>query len=88
MPRIVIAELLPTLKPRRQSPVDGAALTGVVTFSRRFFKVEAQNTDRFLLLPSEHQSGFPIDFIQLHVRSKETSYYVLYMGQSPGQRAG
>lgn len=33
--RMVIRELLPTLKPRRQSLVGGAALTGEVTFNKK-----------------------------------------------------
>ena len=32
---MVIRELLPTLKPRRQSLVGGAALTGEVTFNKK-----------------------------------------------------
>lgn len=90
VPRMVITELFPALKPRKGSLVDGAALTGVVTFNRKhspctLFKAEAQNTDH-ILLPSHHLSGFPVDLIQLEVRSKGASYCVIQMGQFSGQR--
>ena len=90
---MVITELFPTLKPRKGSLVDGAALTGVVTFNRRhspctLFKAEAPNTDHILLLPSDHLAGFPVDLIQLEVRSKGASYCVIQMGQFSGQRIG
>ena len=86
---MVIRELLPTLKPRRQSLAGGAALSGEVTFNRKhspltLFEVKIQNTDHILLL-SDHLSRFLINLIQLEVR---TRYCVIQMGQFSGQRAG
>lgn len=63
---MVIRELLPTVKPRRQSLVGGAALTEI-TFNRKhspltLFKVEVQDIDHILLL-SDYLSRFLINLI-------------------------
>ena len=85
---MVIRELLPTLKPRRQSLVGGAALTEI-TFNRKhspltLFKVEVQDIDHILLL-SDYLSRFLINLIQLEV---STCYCVIQRSQFSGQRVG
>lgn len=87
VPRMVIRELLPTLKPRRQSLVGVAALTEI-TFNRKhspltLFEVEVQNTDHILL--SDHLSRFLINLIQLEV---STCYCVIQTSQFSEQRVG